>query len=61
MPRTSWKIEEQYKPSPLLSLAADVLTDLKQDTNKGEDPNLHIIHEFEPEEIERAKEYEQRA
>jgi len=37
------------------------LTDLKQDTNKGEDPNLHIIHEFEPEEIERAKEYEQRA
>ena len=37
------------------------MTDLKQETNKGEDPNLHIIHEFEPEEIERAKEYEQRA
>ena len=41
--------------------AAAILTDLKQETNKGEDPNLHIIHEFEPEEIERAKEYEQRA
>ena len=61
LPLTPRLGNEQWQPSPLLSLAADVLTDLKQDTNKGEDPNLHIIHEFEPEEIERAKEYEQRA
>lgn len=51
-------------PKPLLNLSVtESLMDLKQDqpANKGEDANLHLIHEFETEEIQRAKEYEHRA
>ena len=61
-PHKPWWSDEQFPPKPLLNLSvSDPLVDLKQDDNKGEDANLHLIHEFENEEIERAKEYEQRA
>ena len=61
LPRGRWWDDAQQPQTPLLSLATDILTDLKQETNKGDEQNLHIVHEFELEEIERAKEYEQRA
>ena len=62
-PRNVWWSGEQFPPKPILNLAtAEPLIDLKQETsNKGEDPNLHLVHDFETEEIERAKEYEHRA
>ena len=61
--RKPWWSDEQFPPKPLLnlSLLEQPLIDLKQETNKGEDANLHLITEFENDEIERAKEYEQRA